>query len=257
MPVTIQATLLSAAAPQPVQVVADGITSGLEYTITGSTGDFTWTVNAGEGVSTGGQIVLVDLRAPINTPIVYTVTVLGVPVDSDPVTVTVAGDFLLQTLDGLAAIPLTVEDGGFDREYGIRQNVFNIPGRRRPVARYDTTTEGSGAVNLTTDRPGTERLEEVLTGGPVVFRQVGIRDLPPVETIMVTSLKSTSPIDDIRQWALSYMLIDNPEPGVPSVAFSWDDFDTIYAAETWTTFDAEWASETWNDFDAYDWGQRL
>jgi hypothetical protein len=52
-------------------------------------------------------------------------------------------------------------------------------------------------------------------------------------------------------------VIDDPEPGVPVTVFSWNDFDTVYAAFSWNSFDTEWSAKSWDDFDKYDWGTRL
>lgn len=252
--VEIEARLL-ARYPAPVQIIVKNMPEGADYVVVGVTGEFEWPVNAGAGVSNGEQVVLIDLIPPINTPVQYQVTVAGESYLSDPITVVVEGDFIAQTLNADAhVVPLTVVDGSFSRDYGTRQATFQIPGRRRPVVRFDTLTDGTGSITLTTDRAGSRELLAVLQSGrPVVFRQNGIRDLEPVETVLVTDVKSTSLIDDLRQWDLSYMPVDNPEPGVASVVYTWSDLDSYYEGRTWADLDAEWAERTWDEFDAFEW----
>ncbi|WP_405373432.1 MULTISPECIES: hypothetical protein [unclassified Microbacterium] len=252
--VQITATLLSRY-PAPVQVVLTNMPVGAEYVVEGTAGGFVWPVNAGTGVSTGEQVVLIDLVPPINTEVIYTLTVAGETYQSNPVIVEVLGDFILQTLDAdLTVVPLTVADGGFERDYGIRQATFSIPGRARPVVRYDSLTDGTGSLSLTTDAAQSEALIDVLeSGAPVVYRQNGIRDLPLVEVVLFSSIKSTSLIDDLRSWDLAYILTDNPEPGVAAVVYTWDDFDAVHEDETWAVFDSEWAGRTWDEFDRHEW----
>lgn len=255
-PVTVEivATLLSRF-PAPVQIVVTNMPDGADFVVTGVAGEFVWPVNAGVGVSDGEQVVLIDLVPPVNTPVQYRVTVAGETYLSNPVTVTIPGDFIAQTLDASAhVIPLSVNDGGFERDYGTRQAVFQIPGRRRPVVRFDSLTDGGSSVQVTTDRQGSRELVEVLeSGGPVVFRQTGIRDLEPVETVLVTDVKSVSEIDDLRTWTLGYTFVDNPEPAVAAVVYTWDDFDMVYAGRTWADLDSEWSGRTWADFDTEEW----
>lgn len=255
-PITVQivAALLSRF-PAPVQLVITNMPEGAEFVVTGVAGEFVWPVNAGRGVSNGEQVVLIDLVPPVNTPVRYQVTVAGETYLSNPVTVTIPGDFIAQTLAGGAfAIPLSVNDGGFERDYPTRTAVFQIPGRRRPVVRFDTVTDGGSSVQVTTDREGSRELVEVLeSGGPVVFRQTGVRDLELVETVIVTDVKSVSEIDDLRTWTLGYTFVDNPEPAVASVVYTWEDFDRVYAGRTWSDFDSEWSGRTWADFDTEEW----
>ncbi len=255
-PVTVEivATLLSRF-PAPVQIIVTNMPEGADYVVTGVAGEFVWPVNAGVGVSDGGQVALIDLVPPVNTPVQYQVAVAGETYLSNPVTVTIPGGFIAQTLNGNAhVIPLSVNDGGFERDYPTRQAVFQIPGRRRPVVRFDLLGDGGSSIQVTTDRTGSQQLVDVLrSGGPVVFRQSGIRDLDPVAIVLVSDVKSVSEIDDLRTWTLGYTFIDNPEPGVASVVYTWDDFDAYYAGRTWSDFDAEWDGLTWDDFDVEEW----
>lgn len=259
MAVAITAVVSSAAVPAPVILVVTGVGAGVAYRIHGTTDQgFEWDVNGGTGVGDGNQITLGDILTPVNVPVTYMVTTsLGLSVAG---AIVVPGpEFLLQTLDGRTTVTvMAVTDGTFDREYSSRVSVFNVPGRSRPVTRYDTLQDGTGSMSLATVPAQTKALEDILRAGwPLVYRQSRIRDLAPVDIIQFTGIKSSSPIDEYRTWELTYQLVDHPQTAVAAVVASWDVFDQVYAGATWSAFDAEWASGTWDAFDAYDWTARV
>lgn len=75
----ITATLVGAGDPQDVQIVVSEVPAGATWRVTGHAGDWSWTVPGGEGVGDGGQVVLLDNRAPGNREVVYRVeTSVGV-----------------------------------------------------------------------------------------------------------------------------------------------------------------------------------
>lgn len=254
--------------PRPVQVVLSGVVAGKTYTVTGSTAGSSWPVPGGVGVSDGTQVVLVDNRAALNASVTYSAVVDGVTYSAAPVTVTYSGArrYVLQSLDGQTVVTIWLDDNGLPREPLLRSTAFDVPGRRRPPARFQLGGDGGGSIIVRTDATGTERLTELLlTGRPVVLRTDGtVRDLAAVELLLPQIASNrlnagTAMGPDARRrertWTISYLLVDDPEPTTPLSAWTWDDFDAAMADETWATFDALFTGDTWNDFDTTDWGQ--
>lgn len=262
--VTITATLVSAGNPSPVQIVALDMPSGEPFVIVGQSATGTWSVPGGVGVGDGSQVVLIDNRAPLNTPVTYVLTVAGETFETATVTVEFSGASVLQSLDGQTVVPVRVRDTGDQRDLATRTVAFDVPGRRRPPVRWSTAGDGGGAWLLETFGPDSGLMSELLsTGRPVVLRTSGLTpSMEPVSLAIVTGASSSigpvgSAYGDGRRWALSYLLVGDPEPGTALSAWTWDDFDEAMSSLTWDDFDAMFATSTWNDFDTYDWGQLL
>lgn len=269
MAVTIAASLVSADIPRPVQIVVNGVPSGTAYTVVGTTGDgSTWPVPGGSGVSNGGQVVLVDNRSALNTPVTYTVTAGGSTYAAAAVVVAFPGQYVLQSLDGQTSVAFVWQDNALPREPVIASAVFEVPGRDRPPVRFVPGAAGGGRLQIRADREHSSRLLSLVKAGrPLVIRTDGnVRDMPAVDIVLATSApnelwaghggKSTD-----RVWDVDYLLVDDPEPSVALAAFTWDDFDAAMAGRTWSTgsssFDALFTGQTWNGFDTYDWDQLL
>lgn len=263
MVVSITAALVAAGVPEPVQIVVSGVPAGAGYVVTGRTasGD-RWGVPGGVGVSTGSQVVLVDNRGALNTPITYGVVSGGVTLEAPPVTVTFAGRAVIQSLDGQTVVEFVWLDDGLPREPEVRSRTFAVPGRRRPVVVVETGGDGGGELTIRTTQDQTDALAELVAAGrPVVLRTDGAaRDLPAVDLIHLTKTpnilwRGDGGLSTQRVWSLGYVLADDPEPGTAVSAYTWIDFDEVMAARTWNEFDAIFAASTWDGFDTYDWGQ--
>lgn len=257
----------SAGSPAPVRIVVDGVPPGAEYAVMGSTGGgSSWAVPGGAGVGDGGQIVLVDNRAALNTPVTYSVVVGGVTYTADPVTVAHDGRAVLQSLDGLTSVDFVWLSNSLPREPQINTATFNVPGRRRPPVRYAPGGDGGGELLIRADRSNSEAIRELLySGRPILVRTDGtMRDWPAVELITLVAAPSSlweaveaGQLSTQRVWSLSFLFADDPEPSRVLSAWTWDDFDLAAAAsfDTWDEFDALFAGQTWDDFDTTDWGQ--
>jgi hypothetical protein len=265
--VTIVASLVSAGSPQPVQIVVNGIPTGTAYTVVGSTGDgSTWPVPGGDGVSAGSQIVLVDNRSALSTPVTYVLTAAGATYPSNVVTVAFPDKYVIQSLDGQESVQFVWRDNGLPGEPTFASVTFDVPGRERPPARFVPGGDGGGELEIRTDRENTTRLLALLkTGRPLVVRTDGaVRDFPAVDMVLPVSgpnslwpaVTANGPSTD-RVWTIRYLLVDDPEPSVALAAFTWDDFDAAMATRTWADFDALFAPLTWDAFDTYDWDQLL
>lgn len=257
MPVTLTATLLAAVEPRPVQVVLDGTTAGQAYEVTGTSIDGSrWAVPGGTGTSAGSQILLIDNRAALNTPITYEALVDGETYAAAPIEVSHDGVAVLQTIDGLTVVAVEVASTTEPRERPTRSSTSEVAGRSDPAVRLDVPGSYTYEWALETDSVDSLTLETILQSGlPVVRRLVpGMRDLKTVVIGLILSAKDellTEGGDTWRRWVLKVRELSDPQPSTPLIAFTWDDFDTAMADRDWDDFDTLFA--TWDEFDRTDW----
>lgn len=265
---SIEARVLSGAQPQRVQVVVGDVPAGTAYTVRGTTADGnTWTAPGGQRIGgTETQVALNDTLAPLNVPVVYELVVGAATVaSSDPVTVpwTGPGCAVIASLNGARFVPIAWVDNQLPEALEVYSTTFSVPGRARRPGRYTPTGDGSGTVEVLIASADRDAWAELLRPGEVVVTRTDgtIADWPAVEIIACTALSSVlRPLASdktARLWSIEYELVDLPDPSFILIAYTWDEFDQIYAGQTWDAFDAEWAGQTWNDFDTHDWGQRL
>ena len=267
MSVTIETSLVPAGTPEPVQLVIEGIPSGAPYTVTGIVDGSSWPVPGGVGVGTGGQVVLIDNRGALNAPVRYRVITGGRAWDSAAVTVPYEGGrWVLQSLDGDAALDFVWQANGLPQERVVRAAAFEVPGRARPPMRTAPGGDGGGSLRVRTTRAGSAEMASMLRKGrPVVLRTDGAaRDWPAVELLLITDASSalweaydpaTGGMSTDRVWSLSYILVDDPQPSAVLSAFTWEDFDDAMSTRTWAQFDTLFAGSTWDDLDTYPWTQ--
>ena len=220
---------------------------------------YSWVVPGGFGVGDGGQVVLVDSRSPGNVPVVYTLELGGEQESSYPVVVPFQRDAVLQTLDGLHAVDVQLVDGSLDFSWEPQQAQFRIPGRSRPVVRYDVLGVGNASLVFALPMGSTQDLRRVLTSGaPIVYRLSAndeTYDVDLASVIAVTGVTPTAyPMEDLRVWSLTYVPIDDPAADVRLGAFTWDDgFDAAFAGRPWVDFDQAFVGAEWDAFDTADW----
>ncbi|MGZ0067866.1 hypothetical protein [Microbacterium arborescens] len=261
MAVTITATLLAAANPQPVQVALSGVPAGESFEVFATTSDGSrWDVPGGRGVSTGGQVLLIDNRTALNAPIAYQVVVGGVTYRTAPVTAVWDGPGVIQTVDGLVVVGIEIASLTEARTFPRRSGVFEIAGREDPAVRLDVAGSASYKWEFDTEAAGSAVMRQILRSGMPIVRRLtpGMRDFEAVVIGIVTSWGDeliSDGFDTWRRWSLTVREIADPQPATPLIAFTWDDFDAAMADRTWSgtgdTFDGLFA--TWDDFDATDW----
>ena len=257
MVVTLEATLLAASRPRPVQVKLNGVAAGAAYEITKTTADGSrFSVPGGRGVSEGIQVLLTDNRAPLNVPVTYEVLVAGATVTAAPIVVEFDGVAVVQTLDGQAVVGVDIASTTEKRSAASRSSVFEIAGRSDPAARLDVA--GSFSYSWVFDVQGADAaaLKAVLRSSPIIVRRLtpGMRDLDTVVIGLVTSWDDeliTEGLDTWRRFSLGVRELADQEPSARLIAFTWDDFDAAMASRTWDDFDALF--DTWDQFDAADW----
>lgn len=281
----ITASLISGQSPQMVQIVIDGIPAGVEWSITGEVGSalpglspgsslapsavlapaetvftpggFGWRVPGGSGVSTGGQIVLTDNRSPGNSPYLYTLTTSNGVETSNTVVVPFRNDIVLQTLDGQAAVDVQLLAGSLGLGWEPSVSLYRVPGRARPVARYDVLSDNSASLVVKVPMGATPDFRRVIASGAPILYRFGDDsfDLEPAGIIQVTSVSSEAvPTAGLRFWTLGYTVVDDPFVDVPLGAFSWDRFDESRSGLSWSAgFDQAFRGLDWDAFDRVDW----
>lgn len=253
---TVTATLVGGQNPQLVQIVVDEAPDGETWTLTGTAGDYTWQVPGGAGIGDGDQVVRVDNRTPGNLPIVYTFTAESGAESSSPITVTFARDMVLQSMDGQITLQLELLDESLDTELPVNGARFRVPGRPRPVVRYDVTGDVIGQFRVMVPVADSNTFRQLFaSGAPILYRLgVSIMDLDLVSTITITSITSRAhQTGNLRVWNLGYELVDDPFADVPLGAFTWDYVDDALAALDWDDSDAFFTGTTWDEIDRYDW----
>lgn len=240
MPVTLTAVLLSAADPRPVQIALNGTTAGDAFEVVGTAPDGSrWPVPGGKGVSAGSQVLLVDNRAALNTPITYSALVAGTTYTATPVTVVSDAVAVVQTVDGLTVVEVEVASVTEPRKRPVRSSTFEVAGRADPAARLDVPGSAQYGWMLETQGTDSDVLEEILESGRPIVRRLspGMRDLKSVVLGIVTDWSDellTVGGDTWRRWNLAVREISDPQPSTPLAAFTWEDFDVAVADRVWS-----------------------
>lgn len=250
-----------------VQVVIPGtdLPSGSAWTLTASYTDGlgetqSYRVRGGSGVAASAQVVLVDVAAPVNVPVAYSLAVDGSVTVTGTTTRTYVGQDVMVAVDGSEAVDFMWEAGGGDRRQGVRRfHASDVAGRARPPLRLDPVA-GAGGGSLVAETYGadTSAMRRLLASNAPCYLLhnhdgcVEGCDLPFTDLVYVTG-DSNDALDTTtrRRWSLAYLLIDDPEPNFVVPLSTWDAFDTAFA--TWTAFDAYFAGKTWDEFDRTDW----
>ncbi|WP_295787515.1 hypothetical protein [uncultured Microbacterium sp.] len=240
MPITITATLLNSADPQPVRIALAGTAAGQAFTVRATTADgSSWSVPGGVGVSVGEQVLLTDNRTALNSVITYQAVVDGVAYAAAPVTVASAAVAVVQTIDGLSVVPVDVASVTEPRSPRVRASVFDIAGRRAPAARLDVPGSYQYTWMLETEIAESVQLRRILESGrPIVRRMAsGVRDFDPVVMGIVLDWSDellTDGYDTWRRWTIKVREISDPQPSTPLTAYTWVDFDSAMADRVWS-----------------------
>jgi len=254
---TVTAMLVGGQSPPLVQVVVDDAPDGEAWTLTGSAAGTTWTVPGGVGIGEGDQVSRTDNLAPGNVPVVYTFTSTSVIESSTPVIVPFGKRAVLQTLDGQRTLQVDLRMGSDAINLPTSIASFRIPGRSRPVHRYDVLGDVVSELRILVPLSQTKQFRELLaSGAPIVYRfGEPVVDLDLVGVIALSRVSSTEVLyaRQERAWDLQYEISDHPLQDVPVGAFSWDVFDAAFAGAEWDDgFDQTFATLTWDQFDTFD-----
>lgn len=240
MAVTLDALLLAASDPQPVQITLAGTTAGQAFEVVGTSADGArWQVPGGVGVSAGSQILLIDNRSALNTPVTYSAVVDGATYTAVAVTVDFDGVAVVQTIDGLTVVGVEIASVTEPRTAGTRSKDFDIAGRPDPAARLEVPGSYTYEWEFETQGADSMTMRAILESGmPIVRRLVpGMRDLDTVVIGLVKGWKDeliTVGGDTWRRWSLSVRELTDPQPSTALIAFTWDDFDAALADRVWS-----------------------
>jgi hypothetical protein len=283
----ITASLVSGPAPQRVQIVIDEAPAGERWTVVGRIGEFTgglapsvdlapseslapsssefvaggysWVPPGGTGIGDGDQVVLTDNRAPGNVPVVYSlVTEAGEEYSETLRVVFPAGrDTVLQSGDGQRSLAVSLLAGSDGIELPTNVASFRIPGRARPVVRYDVLGDVVSTMNVLVPIEEKTPFRELLgPGEPIIYRLGAERgDLDRVAVIQILGVVSTRLWQQrgLREWQLAYQIIDDPWADVRLGAFSWADFNAAFAGRSWADFNGAFTGADWAAFNRTDW----
>lgn len=216
----------------------------------------TWWVRGGRGgrvVLPGEVLTLLDPLAPLNTAIIYTVQV-GSDTDSVAGYRAYAGWHAITDLNGRGLVDFFRLDDGDARTATIRQAQFTIPGRDRPVIRYETATDGGTNWEGRTTGVDTTRMRDLIhVGAPVILLHNRARcpldpcDLEGAEIALITSSADKvtgNRLEAEREWSLSFTFADDPFADVITPLSTVADFDAYWAGRTVGEHDVEWGSRT-------------
>lgn len=253
----ITLSLVGAGTPPLVQIVLSETPAGASWVLTGVADGYAWTVPGGMGVGDGEQLVLVDNRAPLNTPIEYTLTWDASHETSSAIVVPMAvGDMVIQSLDGQKSVAVALMDGTQALTLDPALSLFSVPGRRMPVSRYSATSAPRGTIIARADVSQTADIDEILaTGEAVLCRLNGPAfELPLVQTVHLTNASAVGYLVGMfRHWEWPYVPVDDPFMDQRLGAFSWNTFDDAMAGRSWDEFDTVMSGLDWDAFDTFDW----
>ena len=242
--------------PPDVQIVIDTVAAGAPWRVTGTTGSWTWTVPGGEGVGSGGQLVLLDNRAPGNTLVTYSIDIDGTAQSAAAIRIPFSGEMVLQSLDGSLTVPVEMLKGSADTTRAAQQAQHRVKGRRRPVIRYDVTGDLEGTLRLLVRGDRSADFDSMIRSGQPLVWRLGRKamDLPPVAVFAYADLKSEAYRQpNVRVWEIPYALVDDPILDLVFGSPAWDDVEAILSGLTWDEFDARFSGGDWDELDRLDW----
>lgn len=258
----ITASLVGAQTPPLVQIIISETPAGEEWELIGTDGVHTWTVPGGKGVGDGEQLTLSDNRSPGNRPITYVLMTIFGNESAAPITVPFPTSLAIQSLDGSKSINVEIAGSTLTATNAAQQELYRIPGRRRPAVRYAPTGDTQGSLAFWYPVAQSEDVRELFESGePLIYRSGDvIDDLEPVGVFVYGDIDSEAISNlGLRRWVFSYVLIDDPYLDMRLGAFSWYYIDSLQVASSGEILRDGVAMEellaglTWNQIDALDW----
>lgn len=214
-----------------LDVTGIGLYSTITITRTNTVTGLVTTVRGADTVSTGGASAAVyfDYEAPLNVPVIYTITANTLDVYvADPVTIVVSGNvYWLKNVsrEGLSTT-VTVSTITVSREARIlsKQNVL---GRKNPIVVTDVRGGRSGSMSLLSydSKAGKDAVINVLAPGDTLFFQApAASEFPDMYFIAGTVEEQWGGVstDLTRVFSFDYTETDSPASTLSSIGFnSW------------------------------------
>lgn len=250
----LQVDVLDIAPIQLVRLIVTGVPANRAWRVMGTSRGQEWV--AGEGVSTGGEVVFSDPWAPLGSEISYFLrhTSSAAPADIDDLgfglldfgegpfggTLVAVRDYaggnVLTDLTGRKVVSFAWSpDPGNPREYDMRAGFLDVPNASLQVPVLGATAGlGVGAMDLRTVPPFTQTMRElVLANRPVIIHHshsygrcpIVDCDIPPTQTVLLTKVledRRLRPDVSERVWSLTYRMAGRPHRFVAPVVTEAD-----------------------------------
>ncbi len=240
-------------------------TTGLSgpVVLVGTSGTTSWYVRGARGtqVATGGTMSFLDPLAPLNAPVVYTLTTDDGTLEAGPVFRSYDGWHLVTDLSSRRAVDFFRLPGDA-RAPGLRQSVHGIAGRTTPVARHDVSLAESQAQQGITSGADTRLLRTLLgEGAPLVFlhNPDRCRIVDCDASLALVALVTAAPSQQLhnltseRQWDLAVQPVDDPGADTPAAVATVAQWEAYWSGSTWADFEAAMAGVMVAEFETMVW----
>lgn len=219
----------------------------------------TWVRGAGQQTATDISFLAWDAELPFGVAITWCAEVNYVEVAwSGPTTYTLpGGNAALSDAITAQSAEVQIADMG-ERTHDRASSVFRVGGRTVVVSgdRGQYKTQISLLTETDAERDTLAALLSSATDGILQLRQSGtfsgidgyLAALSDTEARV-----SQDGTDQRRMWTLQVAEVEGWAPELPTLGFTFADFDTAYGGLTFTNFDTAFTGLTFLDFDVTDW----
>lgn len=258
MTVAVATSLIGVPPVQSVQVVVTGIVAGDVVTVWREWDGHVELVRGGYSVTaTSTAMILADIAAPFGVTVTHRVQV-GADEATDAIVVPEvdqSADVFSDPLSGVYAL-VDLLTGPQERSQAFVGSLLRPAGRSRAVSVYDVRAADAGSWELHTDigAPTDEFLALLASGGPLVHRpgSAGRLNFPGTEFVQLLDV-SRSLIGDEQVWAVSYEVVDEPDPDVPVALSTLADLADAYDTLTLDDLATDFVAGTLLDVATTDW----
>lgn len=240
---------------QIVRLIVTGVPANRAWRVMGSARGETWV--AGEGVSTGTEVVFSDPWAALGSEVSYVLryTSSAAPADIDDIgfgmldfgegpfggSLVVVREYagrgnIITDLTGRKVVEFEWHPRpGNPQEYDMKVSFLDVPGVSLPApVLADTAGRGSGAIDLRTVPPYSQVMHElVMANRPVLIHHSHSRgrcpvvdcDILPVQSVVLTKVSQDRRLRaDVseRVWSLTYQHVPRPHRFLAPVV-TWED----------------------------------
>jgi len=259
MVVAISATAV-AVFPTRVTLAVTGLTPG-DIVAVGRyvAGVRTWVRGASQQTVSDVSFLAFDAELPFGVEIYYTAEVnYSEAAWTTPTTYTLTGgDAALSDAITAQSAEVIITDMG-EKTYDRGSSVFRVGGRTVVVSRDRGMyrTQISLMTETDAERTTLSALLAQATDGILQLRQAGTySDVDGYLSVLsdTAARLSQDGTDQRRFWTLQVAEVEGWAPELPTLSFTFTDFDTAYAGETFTDFDTAFTGQTFLDFNLTDW----
>ena len=219
----------------------------------------TWVRGATQQTVSDVAFIAFDAELPYGVDVYYTAEVNYVEVAwTAPTSYTLTGgDAALSDAITAQSAEVIITDMG-EKTYDRGSSVFRVGGRTVVVSRDRGMYRAQISLMTETDaeRTALSSLLAQATDGILQLRQAGTySDVDGYLSVLsdTAARLSQDGTDQRRFWTLQVAEVEGWAPELPTLAFTFADFDAAYDGETFDDFDTAFTGETFLDFDLTDW----